>query len=792
MTKEFILESKRNHKLSMTIRVLRIIRLIRIVKLYKAAVFFVTNLEKKKMMAKLVKKKLEKEKMLKKREEERRRYYEKKSERKSLASKKASKGKQSILMNLRNNHNEAVPRETGMAREIIIGTEEPLRGTSITSINAEVNNRTNALLEFQKMKEIEEKIEQNEESNISKAASESITQKVIIVILLMLFIAPLTDDDVYYSDSSVSFLILCKFINNFWAVYGDVRQSNSIYNRTLESYINNNTDPYYPIIYINYNYSQIWRNKSMDEDVVNDYRRDEKGYAFSADGFTQIVYSTKKITKLSAGINIGRTFFVICILSYFAVVLEKEVKSSVVTPLEAMIDLVDSVAQDPTSYKNIENLRHKVKNSMGKSRSSTNVVKMQRMSTTTQGMITSSGVELEGAEYEIKVIQLAIIKISALLAIGFGEAGGAILRENISSQEGLNPMIPGKKKCAIFGFCDIRGFPDINVALQEKTMVFVNEIADIVHSSVDKFSGSANKNIGDAFLIVWKFPHLEKDPDKDEVDIDPMERLKKADERLNSIIADQAVLGYLNIIKKVNKSQKILSYRYNSEIRAKFGDKFKVNMGFGLHVGWGIEGPIGSFYKIDCSYLSPNVNISARLEAASRQYGVTILLSGELYDLLSDELKSICRLIDIIAVKGSKFPIRIYTIHVNDTLKPEKQKRKEMSMKEKRKYYQMKKEKLKAEFQNNKNFSIGKFILNKKGFRELLIDKKRPVLFYDKFREGFKNYIEGKWDCAYKFFKDAYYLDPSDGPTKTLLNFIKSRNKTAPENWKGFRELTSK
>ena len=36
-------------------------------------------------------------------------------------------------------------------------------------------------------------------------------------------------------------------------------------------------------------------------------------------------------------------------------------------------------------------------------------------------------------------------------------------------------------------------------------MLFVNEIAEIVHSTVDSFGGSANKNIGDAFLLVWKF-----------------------------------------------------------------------------------------------------------------------------------------------------------------------------------------------------------------------------------------------------------------------------------------------
>ena len=36
-------------------------------------------------------------------------------------------------------------------------------------------------------------------------------------------------------------------------------------------------------------------------------------------------------------------------------------------------------------------------------------------------------------------------------------------------------------------------------------------------------------------------------------------------------------------------------------------------MGFGLHMGYGIEGAVGSTYKIDASYLSPNVNIAARL-----------------------------------------------------------------------------------------------------------------------------------------------------------------------------------
>jgi len=47
-------------------------------------------------------------------------------------------------------------------------------------------------------------------------------------------------------------------------------------------------------------------------------------------------------------------------------------------------------------------------------------------------------------------------------------------------------------------------------------------------------------------------------------------------------------------------------------------DNYKVKIGFGLHLGWGIEGAIGSIFKIDASYLSPNVNMAARLEGATK------------------------------------------------------------------------------------------------------------------------------------------------------------------------------
>lgn len=55
---------------------------------------------------------------------------------------------------------------------------------------------------------------------------------------------------------------------------------------------------------------------------------------------------------------------------------------------------------------------------------------------------------------------------------------------------------------AVFGFCDIRQFTDTTEVLQEGVMEFVNVIAHLVHSTVAARGGAANKNIGDAFLLV--------------------------------------------------------------------------------------------------------------------------------------------------------------------------------------------------------------------------------------------------------------------------------------------------
>lgn len=61
-------------------------------------------------------------------------------------------------------------------------------------------------------------------------------------------------------------------------------------------------------------------------------------------------------------------------------------------------------------------------------------------------------------QLETRILENAFTKVLSLLSVGFGEAGAEIISDNIKSGGDLNPMIPGRRTTAVFGFCDIRNF----------------------------------------------------------------------------------------------------------------------------------------------------------------------------------------------------------------------------------------------------------------------------------------------------------------------------------------------
>ena len=190
-------------------------------------------------------------------------------------------------------------------------------------------------------------------------------------------------------------------------------------------------------------------------------------------------------------------------------------------------------------------------------------------------------------------------------------------------------------------------------------------------------------------------------------------------------------------------------------------------MGFGLHIGWAIEGTIGSKFKIDASYLSPNVNTSARLEAATHMYQCPLLVSGFFIDEMSPASRSFCRMVDVVSVKGSNVPLELWTFDIShfpeNTLLPSFGE--DMG-------------------QNPVDFA------NDLYYRDL--QKGIDPLFMQKFNDAIQEYVAGDWKQAKLHLVESLKRYPEDGPSKTLMRVLAKGSFVAPSDWKGFRALTSK
>lgn len=355
------------------------------------------------------------------------------------------------------------------------------------------------------------------------------------------------------------------------------------------------------------------------------------------------MYSTRSYSRTEALINICRTTFICIILSVAAITFTKDAQTMVLDPLERMIEKVKLISENPLAAASDEINQAGIMSFINKS----------------EEKVKSDKDMKEESQYETAVLEKAIVKIGHLLALGFGEAGAGIIGQNMKRGGELDPMMPGMKTYAIFGFCILDDFNETTEVLQSEIMQYVNQVAEITHSMVDRYGGAANKNIGEAFLLVWKFKHPEELQAMDESG----NGYNNTDICIeNQILADTSIFSFLKIIAKLNKYEQILRYNSKKHKLSKHIPGFKVRMGFGIHQGWAIEGAIGSYFKVDASYLSPNVNMAARLEAATKQFGTTLLVSGHLRDITSPEFQLILREIDCVTVKGSIKPMRFYTI----------------------------------------------------------------------------------------------------------------------------------
>mmetsp|Transcript_5389 Transcript_5389/g.8333 ORF Transcript_5389/g.8333 Transcript_5389/m.8333 type:complete len:126 (-) Transcript_5389:446-823(-) len=107
-------------------------------------------------------------------------------------------------------------------------------------------------------------------------------------------------------------------------------------------------------------------------------------------------------------------------------------------------------------------------------------------------------------------------------------------------------------------------------------------------------------------------------------------------------LCDMSVISFILLISGLKKSRKMLKYNEHKLLNERMPG-YEVRLGMGLHLGYAIEGAIGSYYKIDASYLSPNVKMAERLEGATKAFGVPLLISGSLYKHFTRKTRDYCR-----------------------------------------------------------------------------------------------------------------------------------------------------
>jgi len=125
-----------------------------------------------------------------------------------------------------------------------------------------------------------------------------------------------------------------------------------------------------------------------------------------------------------------------------------------------------------------------------------------------------------------------------------------------------------------------------------------------------------------------------------------------------------SAISFILLVSGLKKSRKMVKYDEHVGLNQRMPG-YQVRLGLGLHIGYAIEGAIGSYYKIDASYLSSHVRMAERLEGSTKHYGVPLLISETLHRKFTRKTKGYCRTVDYCVMQGNPKPVRLFTIDIN-------------------------------------------------------------------------------------------------------------------------------
>jgi len=174
----------------------------------------------------------------------------------------------------------------------------------------------------------------------------------------------------------------------------------------------------------------------------------------------------------------------------------------------------------------------------------------------------------------------------------------------------------GEKKEATFLFTDVRGFTSLSEKLQpEQVTELMNQALTIQSNAVQEHGGMVDKYIGDAMMAIFNAP------------------LNLPEHQNQAILAAQ----------KIQEDMQVAD--------------MPLKIGIGVNTGEAVIGNMGSDTRFDYSAIGDCVNTAARLESATKDVGVDILIGENTAKNCDFELKSL----KSIKVKGKSKYLKIYT-----------------------------------------------------------------------------------------------------------------------------------
>lgn len=173
-------------------------------------------------------------------------------------------------------------------------------------------------------------------------------------------------------------------------------------------------------------------------------------------------------------------------------------------------------------------------------------------------------------------------------------------------------------------FSDVRGFTNISEGLDPKELtLLMHDFLTPLSRVVYKHRGTIDKYMGDCIMAFWGAPLL--DPDH----------------------ARNAMLAAIEMQTALQALQPYFKGRGWPEIRA----------GIGINTGRVSVGNMGSEVRVAYTVMGDEVNLAARLEGITKQYGVDLIVGENTRNAVTD---FVYRELDHVRVKGKDKPVAIY------------------------------------------------------------------------------------------------------------------------------------